>query len=394
MAEKIIIITGSAPCVHDDLARLPVRLGLYDVMAIGLDAVDKYPGHIKYVATNHPEDIPAIRTRRALIKGNMDYLVISYQAHEGVDIVQPLGPVSGSSAILGALASIALGYDRIILCGCPLVGNAPEGNPYEAFRPGWEAVKTTVIGKIKSMSGWTREFLGGPPEVTIGACWDGRDYYSIDYINRLFSSVARNTFVPFDSVLYVGPEAEKPGRTDGIDPSITIIPVGLPFWWSGFVFWSKDPPGIVTPSILYLDLDQVIVGSLDEIITYSSEQAYMKDYPSHSCPYDREKSACVSTSLIRNGAGAKVWDEYVAQGKPVWDPLAPPSHRIFPVGCQSILDDPRYGMRYDLFPENWICSYRLQVLPRGLPDDCRIVAFHGRPKPHECKEQWIKEHWR
>lgn len=49
----------------------------------------------------------------------------------------------------------------------------------------------------------------------------------------------------------------------------------------------------------------------------------------------------------------------------------------------------------DLFPEEWCQSYKLHYLRRGkLSDDCRIVAFHGRPKPHEVNDFWVKENWR
>ncbi|MEI7635879.1 MAG: hypothetical protein WCJ37_01125 [Syntrophus sp. (in: bacteria)] len=227
--------------------------------------------------------------------------------------------------------------------------------------------------------------------ITIGACWDGRDFYSAEYVNRLYRACLRNTTIPFDFVLYIGPSAE--GRRHEIDPAIRIVQTGLPYWWSGFMFWKNDPPGINTETVLYLDLDQVIVGGLDDLINFPSEQAYMTGYPRHACPPGMERLTCVSTSLLRNGAGRKVWDEYVALGKPQWDPWNPPTGRLLPIGCQSIIDDPAHGMKYDLFPEEWVASYKLQILKKGMPHDCRVVAFHGRPKQHEVPDDFVKEHW-
>ena len=163
MNHNILVVIGSAPCVKEDLARIPV-LERCDLMAVGLDAVDRCRLPIMYVSTNHPEDIPGIRERRAAAGGNMDFLIIGPLPGLNVDIVEPYRPPSGSSAITGTLAAIRMGYDRIVLAGCPLIGNAPEGNPYEAFRPGWESKKEELLGKVKSMSGWTRELLGGPEE--------------------------------------------------------------------------------------------------------------------------------------------------------------------------------------------------------------------------------------
>lgn len=236
--------------------------------------------------------------------------------------------------------------------------------------------------------------MGRTNEITIGTCWDGGDYYSVDYVNRLYRACRRNTTIPFDFVLYVGPEAEKPGRCAGIDRAIRIVPVGLPFWWCGMPWWMKNPPGIYTGSILYLDIDQVIVGSLDDLILYPSNHAYMKDYPSFACPPGLENDACVSTSLIRNGAGALIWEIYEKAGKPIWNPLAGTGQ--LPMACQGIVNDPNHYIEKDLFPENWVCSYKLWVLKKGLPEDCRIVSFHGRPKPHEVLgcESWVRENWK
>lgn len=303
MAERLLIL-GSAPCLDEDLSKIPAP-GTWDVMAIGLDAVDRCALPLAYIATNHPEDIEPIRRRRAAFGGNQDYRLISYRPGPGVDIVQPLGPVSGSSAILGAIAGLTLGYEKIVLCGCPLTGNAPEGNPYEAFRPGWEVEADRVRGRVTSMSGWTREFLGGPEEITVGCSWDGGDYYPAEYVNRLRASVARNTTIPFDFVLYAGDRVTPELRAQ-LDPTIRIVDIGLPYWWSGMHFWRPDPPGVRTSSVLYLDLDQVITGDLDPVIRYPSEHAYMKDYPADACPAGCERHACASTALIRNGAGALI----------------------------------------------------------------------------------------
>lgn len=44
-----------------------------------------------------------------------------------------------------------------------------------------------------------------------------------------------------------------------------------------------------------------------------------------------------------------------------------------------------------------IYSYKVNVQPTGkLPDDARIICFHGRPRPKElgAGASWLKEHWR
>jgi len=156
-----IILIGSAPCALLDLGAIP-RVCSYDFMAIGMDAVHLYRWPILYVATNHPEDIPDIYKRRHAIGGNLDFQIIGPDPHEGVHIVEPYRPPSGSSAITGAFAAVTLGYKKIILCGCPLDGKSPEGNPYSNFRPGWLVNRGAFGNKVRSMSGWTQELFGMP----------------------------------------------------------------------------------------------------------------------------------------------------------------------------------------------------------------------------------------
>jgi hypothetical protein len=158
-----LIITGASADVLIDIAGVP-RVCSYDFMAIGLDAVDKYVWPILYMATYHPVEIPEIRIRREKAGGNLDYKVISMEARDGVDILEPFRPPSGSSSLLGALAAIRMGYRRIILCGCPLDGKNATGGSYETFREGWKAFAGELAGRVRSMSGWTAELLGMPTE--------------------------------------------------------------------------------------------------------------------------------------------------------------------------------------------------------------------------------------
>jgi len=235
-------------------------------------------------------------------------------------------------------------------------------------------------------------------EITICTCWDGRDYYPVEYINKLYRAVQRHTTIPHDFVIYVGPESA--GKTGGIDKGIRIVHVLMTSWWLVTKFWQPNPVGINTPSLLYLDLDIVILGSLDDLMLYRSDHACSREYPQAHVPVGEEVRAMkrgnanIGITLIRNNGGAKVWEEYVKAGSPMWDPLITRNRGQLPLAGQTIINDPKYGVKVDLFPDNWVCSYKYEVLKRGIPNDCRIVHFHGRPKQHEVPNlQWIKDNW-
>ena len=166
--KRKIIIMGSAPCLEADLIRMCEGANtchLYDFMAIGLDAVDRYLGRIDYFATYHPSEIAVARERREAAGGNTDYKVISHIQHQDlVDEIIPYEPPSGSSSLLGVLAGLNMGYEKIIVAGCPLEGKSSKGASCETFRAGWEKKLSMIRNNVRSMSGWTRELLGTPTE--------------------------------------------------------------------------------------------------------------------------------------------------------------------------------------------------------------------------------------
>lgn len=160
-----LIITGAAPDVLEDVAAVP-RVCAYDYMCIGKTASTMHRIPCKYLATYHPVQLPEIRRQRENSGCNLDYIVISHDPRPGVDIIEALAPGerSGSSALLGALAALKLGYRRIVLCGCPLTGKNLAGGDYDNFRIGWTNKQKFLDDRVRSMSGWTAELLGRPTD--------------------------------------------------------------------------------------------------------------------------------------------------------------------------------------------------------------------------------------
>ena len=82
----------------------------------------------------------------------------------------------GSSALWATeLALTELGFSHVILCGCPLEGADklcasgegvlrgevhPDG--YNVYRRPWEIMAPELLGRVSSMSGWTRAVFGAP----------------------------------------------------------------------------------------------------------------------------------------------------------------------------------------------------------------------------------------
>ena len=171
---KVALIVGCAPCWEDDLNRFKMICSEFDVFAIGLDC--PYKEEIKYFVTYHIEDIEAYKRKRTgdykIISHTNDFIKYSRErrkkpewANTNVDIVYPHQAPSGSSSLLGTKAALfKLGYNKVVLIGCPMDTGSIENKAksYSVFRKGWLYFKSDLVGKVKSMSGWTKELLGEP----------------------------------------------------------------------------------------------------------------------------------------------------------------------------------------------------------------------------------------
>jgi len=171
---KVALIVGCAPCWEDDLNRFKTICSEFDVFAIGLDC--PYKEEIKYFVTYHIEDIEAYKRKKTgdykIISHTNDFIKYSRErrkkpewANTNVDIVYPHQAPSGSSSLLGTKAALfKLGYNKVVLIGCPMDTGSIENKAksYSVFRKGWLYFKSDLVGKVKSMSGWTKELLGEP----------------------------------------------------------------------------------------------------------------------------------------------------------------------------------------------------------------------------------------
>jgi hypothetical protein len=165
---KPIVLIGRAICWSSGLEEIKKLCPEFDVMAVGMDC--PYEGEVQYLVTYHYKDIKEYIKKRKKNGLSTKFLSISHVKKtpkniliEEVDIVEPHKDPSGSSSLLGTAAAIRLGYQKIILCGCPLEGrNQEDTRSYNHFQRGWEKRREEVINYTRSMSGWTKIFLGYP----------------------------------------------------------------------------------------------------------------------------------------------------------------------------------------------------------------------------------------
>jgi len=224
------------------------------------------------------------------------------------------------------------------------------------------------------------------------------------YVDRLRNMVARHLERPHDFVCLTDDRA-------GLEPGIATL--ALPDIFPGF--WNKISlfrRGMFEPgqTILYLDLDIVIVGSLDFVFEDPGGFRFIGTFGTRPA---------FNSSVMRmqGDEQAHVYDRFVSQAVEVinsgryagdqnWITEQIPDTKFFPV--DKILSYKR-SMPSHAFPLakklkldfNWLRAPRYMTV--APPPGASIVVFHGKPDPEDVMDApygpwkrapFVKEHWR
>lgn len=202
-------------------------------------------------------------------------------------------------------------------------------------------------------------------------CVKHGDLYSSDYVNILFDMVRRN--------LFEGKQGKFICFTDDpeyLDEGIEVrsLPGNLTGWWNKLYLFKKDlfPEG---DRIVYFDLDTVIVGGLDHIVNYDGDFAILRDFY-------RPLGLQSSVMAWKANHCSEWWDEYERLGYPE----IVGGDQSFIEGC---VEDP--DLWQELFPGNFV-SYKVHAKNK-IPDNSKVIVFHGNPRPHEVLDGWVPKVW-
>lgn len=157
-----------------------------------------------------------------------------------------------------------------------------------------------------------------------------------------------------------------------------------PGWWAKIELFRH---GVIEGPTLYLDLDTVVVGALDDAFKVPVDFAMLRNFWNPNMVgsgvmwFSGEKVPTgVYTKFARQA------DAYIKHHE---------RNRSGPyVGDQAFTWDAlNREVNYinDYLPG--IYSYKFHC-KNGLPSDARIVCFHGKPKLPDVDAPWIKENWK
>lgn len=198
-----------------------------------------------------------------------------------------------------------------------------------------------------------------------------------EYVRRLRDGVAEHLSAPHRFVCMTDIHEIVPD-------DIETIPLGCAGWrWNLRKMAMYDAEYGFTGRVLALDLDTIIVGSLDDIASYDGRFAVLEDF--------YEPGRCGGG--IIGFEGGTLNDEIYAAVR----------DNQFAVNAMTRGSERKWYRHQMPDADFWqamhpgqIVSYkpRPSVRLKEVPENARIVCFHGDPRPHECDAEWLQHYWR
>jgi hypothetical protein len=227
--------------------------------------------------------------------------------------------------------------------------------------------------------------------------------YGPEYVNRLYGMVARHLAGPFRFVCLTDDAA-------GVRPEVTCAPIpalpptGQPKerGWRKIASFSPELASLLGEVVLFLDLDVLVMGPLDPLFEHPGGLPLIRDW----------------YQPLRRIGNSSVYRYRPAD-----------RYELFETFCQGavaiagrIRNEQEFLSEYldgrgelSFWPKAWCQSFRISCLapwplrawmtPRA-PRDCRVLVFHGEPKPPEAlvgrpglgqtfrPSPWIADYWR
>ena len=222
------------------------------------------------------------------------------------------------------------------------------------------------------------------------ACVFYGDKYAVEYVQKLYNMVKRNTTLPINFIVFTD-HVKMHKMVEG-DIDIRKFPENdLQGWWNKLQLFHPDVdlPG----DTLYMDLDVVITDNIDCFYTYETQLDFvgMNDFNPVSGVWNSSIMKFKQTTLH-----GRIWHKFMSN--------RPEYLRKYP-GDQNLISDLiKNGHACGSFPDSWTQSYKWydrsgtryskQDWTYEHNGESLVSVFHGQPNPHESEQEWAKNAWK
>jgi hypothetical protein len=209
--------------------------------------------------------------------------------------------------------------------------------------------------------------------------------YPASYVNTLYNMTERNLDIPHRFICLTD---DPSGLDDGIE-ALPLLDDNLQGWWHKLTLF-KEKIHDLRGTIFYMDLDVVVVESLNPFIEYEPENfCIIEDY-----------------SRNRTWFNSSVMKFPIGKYSVIWETFEYDQHQAFRLqGDQNFTTNVMKGHPdVKLWPNPWAfsakwghCFDRRLENPEGtLIPGGKIGIFHGKPKPHDMVGHWdwVTDNWK
>ena len=227
--------------------------------------------------------------------------------------------------------------------------------------------------------------------------------YGPEYVNRLYGMLLRNLTGPFRLVCFTDDIAGIRSEVQCQPiPALNLPPDTPERGWTKLVSYRKGFGGL-DGDVLFLDLDVVVVGSLDELFTFPGDFLIIHDYK-------RTWRVTGNSSVYRYkmDANADVLDHFESNHEQIRKRYRNEqeylSHYLHERG------------RLQYWPKAWCPSFKYQCIPRWpsnfwieprVPAQSKVIVFHGECNPPDAlagrrnrrfrfmkPASWVADYWK
>lgn len=246
----------------------------------------------------------------------------------------------------------------------------------------------------------TSPLVGVPQRHVICMKWGQK--YGPEYVNRLYAMVRRHLKGDFSFVCLTDDAQGIRAEVRCFPIPALDLPAGIPErGWNKLVSFTQDLYGL-RGTALFLDIDVVITGSLDDFFTYPGEFLIIHDYK-------RPWRVTGNSSVYRFELGAHA------------DVLAYFREHVEKIR-QSVRNEQAYlsdflhqQNKLKYWPKEWCPSFKYDCIPAWprnywqapfVPEGAKIVIFHGECNPPDAlagrrnrrfrfiqPTAWVAQHW-
>ena len=266
---------------------------------------------------------------------------------------------------------------------------------------------------MSTTQGWKKRDAYEPDITIVVALFDGRQtgvphsvgIYTSEWVDKLYRGIARNYTGKFDFVCLTEMNYDFVEPIKQVRFSRSVDQYG----WMSLMEWYR--PDICTGNRVTMGLDTIITGPLDDIFNWTGNDDYILRKAAVCQDPFHPDEICNAMTLVTPAFCDEIWNYWLDNEYEEMRECKLTFVDGTKASSEMVLLRKLYSAspRIDTFFPGRIVSYKAHIGSEGdlikmeyhsqiearrrRLDNSSIVYFHGKPKPHELTEDWVKVHW-